>query len=336
MELTLSFQAYFLRKNRNFVTIEDFVEHLSAFQDIIYLIAKEQQPSINIKDFRFLVKKIERGSFECIVEPYYISKDLKGRSPVDRIINEFEEISTLIDTEGDKKTYEQLSEKVRTSSARRTLYNDFEKIIPKENNAFQIYIGDPKSPEAVRIFASKERYKKRIDTWRKMDKKPKTETFIGVIKNLNAYYESRKHIKFVGPNGEKIKYYYKDDEKEKIIKLYDSEIIKIKGIYNEYTKTIEKLIDFKRINSLELEKLKNIDFLHPITFKLTYEFGVIYCSNEEFDLYALGSNYNELMGDLYNRIDDTLDMFLNPNISFTDSSEEYRKKFLSIFMKKGK
>lgn len=47
MEITLRFQEFFLRHNRNLVAIDDLVEHLSTFQKIIYLIAEEKRPSIN-------------------------------------------------------------------------------------------------------------------------------------------------------------------------------------------------------------------------------------------------------------------------------------------------
>lgn len=334
MDVTLRFQSYFLRRNRNLVSIDDLTDHLSTFQKIIYLIAEEKKPTINKYDFRFLVKDIKKGSINCVIEPYYVSKDITGINPVDEVIDDFVGISRLIDEEGDEKTYQQLKKTIKNRERRRTLYGHFERIIPKENKAFQIYIGEPETPEATKIFISRERYKKRIKIWRKMDIKPREKTFIGIIKNLNAYNESRKYFKIVGPNGEKIRYFYKDDEEEKFINLYDSGIIKVKGIYNFHTKTIDNMIDFNEIKSETIKKIKDIEFAHPIDIKLNYKFGVIYGTNEEFDLYAIGSNYNEMLENLYNRINDTIDMFLNPQLQFTNSSEEYRKAFLKTFTRK--
>ena len=334
MELTLSFQEYFLRRNRNLVTIEDFVDHLSSFQEIINIIAQEKHPSIKLEDFRFLIKEFEKGSFNCIVEPYYISKDLKGFNPIESLLGAFSEISDLIDKGDDKKTFKQLKQEIKSTERRKSLYKNFNKIIHKENNAFQIYKGKGITPESTRIFSSKDRYRKRIAVWREMDRKPKKETFIGIIKNLNAYHDARKHIKIVGPNGEKIKYYYKEEESEKFINLYDRAIIKIEGIYNYYTKTLEELMDIIEIDYQELTELKNITFSHPIILKLTYDLGVIYGSNEEFDLYVFGPHYNEMLEKLNGLILDTLDLFTKTSLNFTESSLEYRNKFIHNFKPK--
>ena len=335
MELTLSFQDYFLRRNRNLVTIEDFVDYLSSFQKIINILAQEKHPSIKLEDFRFLIKEFERGSVDCIIEPYYLSTDLMGVNPIESLIDAFSEISDLIDKADDENTFNQLKQEIKNTERRKSLYKNFEKIIPKENNAFQIYKGKGITPETPRIFSSKDRYRKRIAVWREMDKKPKKETFIGIIKNLNAYHETRKHIKIVGLNGEKIKYYYKKEETEKFINLYDRAIIKIEGVYNQYTKTLEELMKIKEIDSQELAELKDITFSRPLILKLTYDLGVIYGSNEEFDLYVFGSYYNEMLEKLNGLILDTLDLFTK-SLNFTESSLEYRNKFINNFKLKRK
>ena len=126
MDLTLSFQEYFLRRNRNLVTIEDFVDHLSSFQKIIYIIAQEKHPSIKLEDFRFLIKEFEEGSFNCIVEPYYISKDLMGVNPIESLLGAFSEISDLIDKEDDEKTFKQLKQEITNTERRKSLYKNFE------------------------------------------------------------------------------------------------------------------------------------------------------------------------------------------------------------------
>ncbi|MFW9880998.1 MAG: hypothetical protein ACFFG0_48670 [Candidatus Thorarchaeota archaeon] len=333
MNLTLSFQDYFLRLNRNLITVDDFTEYLSVFQEIIYIIAGEQGYKRNIQDFRFLIKKIKLESFECVIESYGVSKDLLGEDPVEKVINEFKEISELIDIQEREETFVKLKEKIKEPKNRISLYNYFDRIVPKENKAFQIYTKEKTDPESERIFLSKRRYKKNIDAWRQLDKKikPETASFIGIIKSLNAYNINKKFIKIIDESGNKIQYFYDEQEKERFTKLYDRDIIKISGEYDPYQKSITNLTMFEKIRSTELSKLKNLKFKHPVKFDLEYEHSSIYGINKEFDLYAMGSNYNEMLQDLYNRIRSTIELYSNPQIKFTNSSEEYRKKFLETF-----
>ncbi|KKL79565.1 hypothetical protein LCGC14_2013500, partial [marine sediment metagenome] len=139
MDLTLSFQEYFLRYNKNLITIQDFSEYLSVFQKIIYILAEEQGFEKNDQDFRFLIKKIKLGSLECVIESFSNSKDINEENPVENVINDFKGISELIDKPGQKETFFELKEKVKIPENRISLYNYFDRIIPKENLAFQIF-----------------------------------------------------------------------------------------------------------------------------------------------------------------------------------------------------
>lgn len=336
MNLTLSFHGYFLRRNRNLVSIDDFTSFLSVFQNIIYLIAEEKGYKKNNKDFRFLVKKIKLDSFECVIEPYSISEDLIGEDPVDRVINDFIEISKLVDIQEKEKTYTKLKEKIKKPENRISLYNYFDRIIPQENKAFQIFTNEKTDPNSERIFVSKKRYREKIETWRKMDKttKPKIETFIGIVKTLDAYNKNKKFIQFVNEKGTKIKYFYADQEIDLFTKLYDSDIIKISGEYDSYQKTIIKLTMFEKIKSIELSKLEDIKFKDPIELKLEYKYSAIFAHNVNYDLYAMGSTFNEMIQDLQKRINVTIEMYTNPEIRFTESSKNYRMKFLENFSKK--
>ncbi len=334
MEITLNFKEYFLRHNRNLVTIDDLVEHLSAFQKIIYAIANEKKPSLDQKNFRFLINKFEKGSVKCLIEPYYISRDISEKSPVEDVVEEFAEIATLIDTPNEKETFTKLKEKIRTVNNRMILYTNFKKLIPDENNSFQIFISSTRFPEGKKVFSTKEKYKKRIKVWREMDKKSEEVEFIGVIKNLNAYHDDKKYVKIIGSNGEKIKLYYNEEQKEQIINYYDSEVIKVKGIYNEVNKTLEKVKSFKELKSIKLDKLNDIHIIDPFELKLSYEFGMLYGSNDEYRLYAMGSNYNELLKALTELIFDTLALFSKTTLSFTSSSLKFREKFSNNFKTK--
>lgn len=91
-----------------------------------------------------------------------------------------------------------------------------------------------------------------------------------------------------------------------------------------------------KIDSQELSELKDIKFSHPITLKLSYGLGVIYGSNEEFDLYVLGSNHNEVLEKLNQLILDTLELFTKSTLPFTESSLEYRNNFINHFQRKSK
>jgi len=333
MNLTLSFQNYFLRFNRNLITIEDFTEYLSVFQKIIYIIAREKGYKRNIQDFKFLIKKIKLESFECVIESYGVSKDLMEEDPVEKVINEFKGISELIDISEREETFLELKEKIRDPENRISLYNYFDRIIPQENKAFQIYTKEKTDPESERIFLSKKKYKKNIDTWRKLDKKIKPEitSFIGIVKSLNAYNVNKKFIKFIDEKGKLIQYFYDDSEKEKFTNLYDSIIIKISGEYDPHQKTITNLTMFEKIKDTEISKLKDIKFKFPIKFVLEYKYSYIYGFNEEYRLYAMGSTYDEMLQDLYNGIKRAIELYLNPIIKFTETSKEYRKKFLETF-----
>lgn len=333
MELTLSFQEYFLRSNRNLVSIDDFTEFLSVFQNIIYLIAEEKGYKKSNKDFRFLIKKIKLDSFDCVIEPFRKSKDIIEKDPVEIMVDEFKVISKLIDVRDREESYLKLKEKVKKPENRISLYNYFERIIPQENKAFQIFTKERTDPSSERIFVSKKRYRKNIEAWRKMDKtiKPKIETFIGIVKTLDAYNKNKKFIQFVNQKGIKIKYFYDDEEIDRFTKLYDSDIIKISGEYDPYQKIIIKLTMFDKIKSVELSKLKDLKFKHPIKFELEYKYNAIFAYNKDYDLYAIGSIYNEMRQDLYNRIKSTIELYLNPHIKFTAASKEYRKKFLEAF-----
>ena len=336
MNLTLSFQNYFLRFNRNLITVEDFTEYLSVFQKIILIIAEEQGYKTNIQDFRFLIKKFKLESFECVIESFGVSKDLMGEDPVEKVINEFKGISELIDNQEREETFLNLKEKIREPENRISLYNYFDRIIPKENKAFQIFTKERTDPDSERIFISKERYKKNIDTWRQLDKKtkPKITSFIGVIKSLNAYNVNKKFIKFIDEKGKLIQYFYDDKEKERFTNLYDSIIIKISGEYDLYQNTITNLTMFEKIKDIELSKLKDIKFKVPIKFELEYKYSYIYGFNDEFHLYAMGSTYNEMLQELYDGIKRSIELYLNPIIKFTETSKEYRNKFLETFLLK--
>ncbi|MFX1499975.1 MAG: hypothetical protein ACFFDH_03320 [Promethearchaeota archaeon] len=320
--------------NRNLVTIDDFTEYLSVFQRIIYLLAEEKGYE-DIKDFRFLIKSIKLDSYDCLIESYSISKDLVGESIVERVINEFEEISVLVDKKEREDAYSRLIDKIRSQDKRITLYNYYDRIIPKENNAFQIYIGKKEDPKSRRIFMSKKQQRKNINTWREMDKKPEREskTIIGVIKNLNAIRENKKFVNIIDQEGNKIHYYYKKDEREKIIKFYDSNIIKITGEYDPHQKTLYNLMEIKKMDSVELFKLNDLKFKQPIKLELEYKHGSLFGSNKEFGLFASGSSYNDMLDDLYIRIIDILEMYSNSEIKFTKKSKEYRMKFLENFYK---
>lgn len=334
MDLILSFRSYFLRKNRELVTIDDFVQYLEGFQNIIYLIAETKNPSMNVKDFRFLVKEILPGSMNCSIESYSRSRDLMGSDPIENVMELFRQISVLMESSDDEDTYKRFVQIIEPPNKRISLYTQFDKIIVNENNAFQIYIQDGKYSEPLKIYSSKSRYRHRINVWRKLDRKPMMKEFIGVVKNLNAYFESKKFMKMVGPDGEKIKYYYKEAEQEEIIKLYNRNIIKVKGLYNHSSKIITHLKTMDKIESETFNKLKNIEFSHPITIKLTLEYGYIHGSNAEFDLYASGETYNKMLDDLYTRIAGLIDILKDSEIKFTESSLSYRKKFLETFIKK--
>ena len=334
MRLTLNFQAFFLRKNRNLVSIDDFTEYLSVFQKIIYIIAEEKGFREDVKDFRFLVKKIKLDSFDCVIESYLKSKDVEEEDPVEHVVKEFEDISRLIDKKEREQTFSRLKEKVKNPETRISLYNYFDRIIPKENKAFQIFTKERSDPDSKRIFVSKKRYKRNINIWRQMDKKPKLKirTFIGIIKTLNAYREGKKFVKIIDQYGNKIQYYYKKKEREKFTKLYDSDIIKIRGIYDPYQKTISNLIEIEKMDHIELSKIKDLEFKYPVSFKLEYNYGIIYGSNEELGVFATGFTYNEMLDDLYNRIKTTIEMYLNPEITFTESSLKHRQRFLDLFV----
>lgn len=336
MDLTLSFKEYFLRMNRNMVTIEDFAQYLSNFQKIINILAQEKRFDKNLNDFRFLIKTIRFDSCDCVIESYGGSKGLEGLDLVREVIDEFEEVSELIKGYEIEHTFQELKNKIKKQENRISLYNCFDKLIPKENNAFQIYIKDKKDPATRKIFTSKYRFKKGIEAWRKLDKKPQieTKTFIGVIKSLNAYNKNKKFVKIIDDNGVKVQYFYDDDEREKITNLYDRDIIKISGEYNPYQKTISKLTVFKKVTEIKLFKLKDVQFKHSIILKLEYEYNSIYASNKEFGLYAFGSTINETLKDIYTRIDHMIDFYSNPHMKFTKASEAYRKNFLETFSKK--
>ena len=331
MEISLNFREYFLRHNRDLVTIDDLVDHLSAFQKIIYAIANEKKPTIDQKNFRFLIKRFDRGSVNCLVEPYLVSKDVLEKSPVEDVVDEFAEIATLVDVSNEKETFEKLKEKIKVVNNRTILNTNFKKLIPDENNSFQIIVSSPRFPEGKKVFSSKEKYRDRIKAWREMDRKPKKVEFIGVIKNLNAYKDDKKHVKIVGPNGEKIKLYYSEEQREQIINCYDSEVIIVKGIYNEVNKTLEKVMSFEEIKSTKLDRLKDIQIINPFELKLSYEFGMLYGSNDEYRLYVMGSNYNELLKNLTELILDTLALFSKTTLRFTSSSLKYREMFINNF-----
>ncbi len=333
MDLTLSFQEYFLRYNKNLITIQDFSEYLSVFQKIIYILAEEQGFEKNDQDFRFLIKKIKLGSLECVIESFSNSKDINEENPVENVINDFKGISELIDKPGQKETFFELKEKVKIPENRISLYNYFDRIIPKENLAFQIFTKEKTDPTSERIFVSKSRYKKNIDKWRQLDKgiPAEVKSFICVIKSLNAYNKNKKFVRLIDEKGNKIQYFYKDKEKDQFTKFYDSDIIKVSGDYSPQKKVLTNITMFEEIKSRELTKLKDINFIHPIKFNLEYKHSSFFGVNKEYHLYAMGLTYNEMLQDLYNRIKSTIELYLNPSIKFTESSKEHREKFLENF-----
>lgn len=114
-------------------------------------------------------------------------------------------------------------------------------------------------------------------------------------------------------------------------KLYDRDIIKISGEYDSHQKVIANLTMLEKIKDTELSKLKDIKFKFPIKFDLEYKYSYIFGFNEEYHLYAMGSTYDEMLQDLYNGIKRTIELYLNSTIKFTETSKEYRKKFLETF-----
>lgn len=89
---------------------------------------------------------------------------------------------------------------------------------------------------------------------------------------------------------------------------------------------------FEKTNSVKLSKVMDIKFKTPIEFTLEYKYSHIYGVNEEYHLYAMGSTYNKMLQDLYNRIKSTIELYLNSTIKFTESSKEYRNNFLETFL----
>ena len=89
----------------------------------------------------------------------------------------------------------------------------------------------------------------------------------------------------------------------------------------------------KVIKNFILDRLNDIQFSHSVEFRLSHEKGVIYASNEEFNLNSYGSNYKDLEADLYSRIIDTIELFSNPDTKnkFSENSKEYRENFLKTF-----
>lgn len=332
MEIILKFLDYFLRHNRNLVTIDDFVDYASAFQRIIYTIVRERKPNLNERDFRFLIDKFEKGSVACKLVPYHISKDIFGEDPVEDVVQDFIEISELIDHPNDEETHQKLQEKVKSLENRTDLYTSFDKLIPKEDKAFQIIVHSPRYPnEEKRIYIAKDKYRKRLRMWRDMERISKKKIFVGVIKNLTAYADQRKFAKIIGPNNEKIKFYYSSEQGEQITKFYDREIIKVKGIYNDMTKTLEKIMDIEKIDSVEISELNEVDVKKPFTLKLSYEYGMIYAICEDYNLVAMGESYNEMLKNLNILIIDTLELLSKPSDEFTASSLTYRKNFIENF-----
>ncbi|MBA7528928.1 hypothetical protein ES705_21120 [subsurface metagenome] len=145
--------------------------------------------------------------------------------------------------------------------------------------------------------------------------------FTSFIYNLEPSAKKRKEIK-----EKRIKRY-----KPPLNKLYGRDIIKISGEYDSNQKVIANLTMFEKIKGTELSKLKDIKFKFPIKFDLEYKYSYIYGFNEEYRLYAMGSTYDEMLQDLYNGIKRAIELYLNSIIKFTETSKEYRKKFLETF-----
>jgi len=89
----------------------------------------------------------------------------------------------------------------------------------------------------------------------------------------------------------------------------------------------------KVIKNFILDRLNDIQFSHSVEFRLSHEKGVIYASNEEFNLNSYGSNYKDLEADLYSRILTTIELFSNLDTKdkFSENSKEYRENFLKTF-----
>ena len=183
MELTLSFRDYFLKNTRDMVSIEDFTEYLKVFQEIIYTIAEDKGSRVKREHFKFLVKEINPGSIDCVIESYYPYRDLKKKEPVRTVVEYFEKIAEQIDTEDDKATFNNLKKIILDPDNRKLLYNYFKRIIPRRNKAFQIYLGNKRlNTDAKRIYLAKEKYKKKLSAWKELDAQQQKETLFNPVK----------------------------------------------------------------------------------------------------------------------------------------------------------
>ncbi len=327
MELAFIFNRKLLRKNS--VSIDNFVRFASQFQKAIYDLGEAQNPQVKKKIYTLLIKDQKKGSQVFVMIPQYQTTSF-GTSPIDEVMQNFSQISNLIDRDRDGSNYNEAKAYFNDLEIRRTFLKRI-KSLSRYPGSFAIELKKTHDSEPIRIFKAKKNYRKTLNKWRRMDIEKRIEQITGALTIIHG--ERDLYIRIRDIFGNSIEYKYDEKEEPRFLNMY-KKVIKVKGLYNPIRNQLEKIEMLNVINILPIEDVRGIRFTRTLNLKLEFKYDAFFAKNEELNIVAAGKTFSEMYNDLYNCIISHIRYFIVNDDLLTKGAQKIKYKLLNLINEK--
>lgn len=296
-----------LKDSREDIGIGDVARVLKGIQDSIYHIAefKLSRDTYRIagkrnkaleKRSKLHFKELKKGSFIAEIEGDP-QATLMGSSIVEDAIETFGDICSTLNTEDKQNMDKKISKKIENLYSRIRIVGDFAEFWPGGDNRYELEL---KTAQFTKKTLDK---KKRPDikSLAKIEVEIKGEEIFGFLKKLEA--GRKKEFEIVTPYG-KIKSKFKDKDKEKIRRYWDS-IVTISGEMKiDDIGNIKSILDIDEINPLKAIFLERIltdegelKLKMALEIEISFEENKWMMEHPLLGIVAFGEKYDEVLSE---------------------------------------